>query len=244
MTTPVETMEWLDLQFRARANEDGEAHTAQDADQVEAARAAFNDMLAALRELTAWAYGELAGRLAPEPVAAAKSAIAAAEGRETTDARKAEPEHAALAALRQMRDAYGPLHDAVSEICEGEIWSEERRAALADLLDPACNAADHLAETVLAGKPTPMTAVAPAKQCGTPVIPVDVLEWQEIGEEGQPKARLLAALQIGDCMFHVEAREIDPDSDPQSTLECGDDLDRFANIAGQSDFVFILPYEA
>ncbi len=56
-------------------------------------------------------------------------------------------------------------------------------------------------------------------------------------------------------MFHVEAREIDPEADPQSTLEYGDDFDKFGDIADQGDFatmtregrqyfVFILPYEA
>lgn len=49
MASSTETMEWLDLQFRTRANEDGEAHTSQDADQVEKARRAFGSMLAALR---------------------------------------------------------------------------------------------------------------------------------------------------------------------------------------------------
>lgn len=68
------------------------------------------------------------------------------------------PENPALAVLRQMREAYAPLHDAVSRLCEGdEVWSEERRLALADMLDPACNAADHLAASVLAGQAAPAT---------------------------------------------------------------------------------------
>lgn len=85
MTTPLETMEWLDLQFRARANEDGEAHTAQDADQVEAARRAFGAMLPALIVAESFMSGfegdetqeGIAGNLAT-----IRAAIAAAEGRE------------------------------------------------------------------------------------------------------------------------------------------------------------------
>jgi len=89
-----------------------------------------------------------------------------------------------------------------------------------------------------------------------PIIPVDKFEWQEIGEdENNKRTRLLAAMQIGDCVFHVEAREFEADADPQTTVEFGDDYDAFCDLAGQTDFapvtiegreyfVFILPYEA
>jgi hypothetical protein len=175
----------------------------------------------------------------------------------------AASEHPALVALRQMRGAYGPLHDLVADLTDADggdlVVSAADRKKLVDMLIGNCVAADDAAKAALASMPSPAEdreiADAPARQGGTPVIPVDALEWQEIGEEHQPKARLLAALQIGDCMFHVEAREIDPEAEPQSTLEYGDDLDRFANITDQSDFatmtregreyfVFILPYEA
>ncbi len=93
----------------------------------------------------------------------------------------------------------------------------------------------------------------------TPKLAVDAFDWQEIGETedgGDPKTRLLSSLQIGDCMFHVDAREIEEDeSGAQTTKDYSDDYERFCNIADQTDFmtmerdgrhyfVHILPYEA
>lgn len=90
MTTPVETMEWLDLQFRARADEDGEAHTAQDAEQVETARRAFGAALEALHELLGLYHSGKTWAPEDHPVVRAHAAIAAAEGRETLGAPTAE----------------------------------------------------------------------------------------------------------------------------------------------------------
>lgn len=52
MASPVETMDWLAVQFRDNADTNpGEANHAQDATDVEEARAAFNDLLASLKML-------------------------------------------------------------------------------------------------------------------------------------------------------------------------------------------------
>lgn len=49
MANMVETLNWLAVQFRDRANDDPAEHTEQDASQVEAARETAFEMLAALR---------------------------------------------------------------------------------------------------------------------------------------------------------------------------------------------------
>lgn len=89
-----------------------------------------------------------------------------------------------------------------------------------------------------------------------PTIPADAFIWQEIGDEGDPKTRLLSSLQIGDCMLHVEAREIEEDDNGyQTTKDYPDDHGTMCNITDQSDFMpmtiggrhywlLIHPYEA
>ncbi|NEI71005.1 hypothetical protein GR212_15610 [Rhizobium lusitanum] len=51
MANPLNTMEWLAAQFRARANDDPDDHTEKDADEVDEAKACFIAMLAALKHI-------------------------------------------------------------------------------------------------------------------------------------------------------------------------------------------------
>lgn len=59
MTSPSETMGWLAIQFRDRANDADELNTEEDARQVEAAKAAFDALLVAVHAILRCARGEL-----------------------------------------------------------------------------------------------------------------------------------------------------------------------------------------
>lgn len=41
-----------------------------------------------------------------------------------------------------------------------------------------------------------------------PTIPMHLIQWQETGDETNPKARLLAHIKIGDVDMHLEAWEV------------------------------------
>lgn len=84
MGKTMETMGWLVALFRDRANDDQEDHTGQDATQVEEARDAVHDMLAALRQAEDFIAGFEGDEMQEgidELLAATRSAIAKAEGR-------------------------------------------------------------------------------------------------------------------------------------------------------------------
>lgn len=88
-----------------------------------------------------------------------------------------------------------------------------------------------------------------------PHLPVEAFTWEEIGEE-DPKSRLFAQLRIGDCWFHVDARQVVDDPDGfQTVLDYPDDFEkcqdmtdnsRFMTLTvdGRDYFVFILPHGA
>lgn len=48
-----------------------------------------------------------------------------------------------------------------------------------------------------------------------PTIPLKDLQWEEIGEEGDPSSRLLAHIRIGSLDMHLEAWEVENRSRPQ-----------------------------
>lgn len=41
-----------------------------------------------------------------------------------------------------------------------------------------------------------------------PAIPMHLIQWQDTGDETNPKARLLAHIRIGDVDMHLEAWEV------------------------------------
>ncbi len=94
----------------------------------------------------------------------ALEALADSESDDADDAAKARMDTAAVAgfalaraaldAVARMHAAYGPLHDHLSTITEGEPWDEDDRAAVADMLATCC-AADDRAKAVLAGQDAP-----------------------------------------------------------------------------------------
>lgn len=89
-----------------------------------------------------------------------------------------------------------------------------------------------------------------------PTIAAEALAWQEIGDEADPKTRLLAHMRIGNVDLHVEAREVAQDEDGfQTTKDYPDDLDTMLSITdsrayvtlemhGRNYWLLIHPYEA
>jgi hypothetical protein len=70
-----------------------------------------------------------------------------------------------------------------------------------------------------------------------PTIPLDQIQWDEIGEDGDPKQRLLAHVRIGSLDMHLEAREIDTDGDGYQTTKCySDDHDTLCNMSDVPSF--------
>lgn len=67
-----------------------------------------------------------------------------------------------------------------------------------------------------------------------PTIPLELLQWDETGGEGDPQARLLAHIQIGDLSMHLEAWAVTKDAEGHqratpATLR-GDDFDLLCDM--------------
>lgn len=86
MSTPMETLDWLAVQFRTRANEDPAENTEIDAREVEAARHAARKMLAALKRVES-SLTALGAR--GQPLKDIRTAIAMAEGAKTGETKNA-----------------------------------------------------------------------------------------------------------------------------------------------------------
>lgn len=87
-----------------------------------------------------------------------------------------------------------------------------------------------------------------------PTIPLDQIQWDEIGEK-DPKERLLAHVRIGNLDMHLEAREITEDEENgwQTTKCYPDDHGTLCNMSdvpafqtlmiGEREyFLFALPF--
>lgn len=67
-----------------------------------------------------------------------------------------------------------------------------------------------------------------------PTIPLELLRWDDTGEEHDPKARLLAHIQIGTLDMHLEAWAVSKDEEgiqraAESTMR-SDDFDSLCNM--------------
>lgn len=85
MTTPLETMGWLSVQFKDRAKDDPENHTETDSKEVDAAKSAFEALLAALRTAESFISGFEGDEMqdgVDEMLATIRGAIAKAEGKD------------------------------------------------------------------------------------------------------------------------------------------------------------------
>lgn len=79
-SAPIETMEWLAVQFRDRANADPESNTLMDAAAVEASRDAFKKLIAAAERAAEWAEVSGIADSDPEPYTCLIAAINLANG--------------------------------------------------------------------------------------------------------------------------------------------------------------------
>lgn len=85
-----------------------------------------------------------------------------------------------------------------------------------------------------------------------PTIRLEDLIWDEIGEEDNPRSRLLSHIRIGDLDMHLEAREIDQTQEFQTTISCPESTERLqaieevefttTDINGREYIMFALPY--